>query len=63
MKKPFKKGDVVDAEIVCPGRYEHEQIAVAKGRCIIVMGPKDKGRVKLKLVRDKHNVFKGAVLK
>jgi uncharacterized Fe-S cluster-containing radical SAM superfamily enzyme len=60
LEKPFKKGDVVKAEIACPGRMGKEMLAVAKGRVISVIGCQEgKGSVKVRIVRDKDNIFVG----
>ena len=37
LEKPFRKGDVVRAEVVCPGRLKKEVIAAAQGRCISII--------------------------
>ena len=64
LPKPFKKGQVIDAEIVLPGRIGNEKIAVAKNRLISVpdcykeIGSKAKIRIK----RTKHNIFLGELL-
>ncbi len=61
LPKPFRKGDIVDVEVVCEGRIEGEMIGVARGRTVAVansanvLKPGDKAKVKV--VRDKHNVF------
>lgn len=60
LPKPFKKGQRIDAEIVCPGRLEGEKIAVAENRSITVPDCAKKGRVKLKITRTKHNIYYGA---
>jgi hypothetical protein len=60
LQKPFTKGDTVKAEIKCPGRHPGESVAAAKGRNILVKGCfQDKGTVKVKISRSKHNVFIG----
>ena len=62
LPKPFRKGDVVGAEIKCLGRLPYEKIAVAKERNISVPNcNKDKGKVRLKITRTKHNIFIGVV--
>ncbi|MBW2975597.1 radical SAM protein [Candidatus Woesearchaeota archaeon] len=62
LPKPFKKGDVIEAEIVCPGRLKNEKIAVAKERTISIPNcHKDKGRIRLRITRSKHNIFIGAL--
>lgn len=63
LPKPFKKGDVIKAKIVCPGRLKGEKLAVADDRnisvpnCSIEIGK----TVKLKIIREKHNIFYGKV--
>lgn len=60
LPKPFKKGDKVKAEIVMPGQFPREMIAVAEERCIsIINSSKKKGNIKLKIIRSKHNIFVG----
>ncbi|MBU1202368.1 MAG: radical SAM protein [Nanoarchaeota archaeon] len=61
--KPFKKGQVIDAIVTCPGKYRGELICVADDRCITVKGDFSKNtNLRLKVVRDKHNIFKGVVI-
>ncbi|MFC1741174.1 radical SAM protein [Nanoarchaeota archaeon] len=60
LDKPFVKGDVVKVEIVCPGRMRDEMLAAAKGRVISVVGCyRTHGRFRVKLIKDKDNVFVG----
>lgn len=60
LEKPFRKGDIVRAEVVCLGRMKKEVIAAAQGRCIsIVECFKVRGAVKARILRDKDNVFVG----
>jgi uncharacterized Fe-S cluster-containing radical SAM superfamily enzyme len=60
LKKPFKKGEIIEAEIICNGRLKHEKIAVAKDRTISLPNCyKEKGKVKIKITRIKHNIFIG----
>ncbi len=62
LPKPFKKEEVIEAEIMLPGRFKNEMIAVAKGRSISVPNCfKEKGKVRLKITRTKHNIFVGGV--
>ncbi len=63
LRKPFKKDDVVKAEIKCTGQYKDEKIAVFKNRAITIhsVSPDKKGIVKIKITRDKHNVFEGII--
>ena len=64
LPKPFRKGQMVEAEIVLPGRIGSEKLAVAKGRLISVPDCyKEIGtRVKLRIRRTKHNIFLGELL-
>lgn len=56
----FKKGEVVLANIMCPGRCRGENIAVARGRSIMVRNlNKDKGSAKIRILRTKHNIYSG----
>jgi uncharacterized protein len=61
LEKPFKVGDIVNAEIMCIDRFPNSVIAVADERCISVPGVKfvEGKRIKVEIVRDKHNVFTG----
>ena len=64
LPKPLKKGQVVEGEIVLPGRIGNEMLAVAGERlisvpdCFKAIGSK----VKLKIKRTKHNIFLGELL-
>ncbi len=62
LPKPFKKGEIVEAEIVCNGRLSGEKIAVAKERTISVFGAKKNGKARVRITRDKHNIFAGEVV-
>jgi len=60
LDKPFRKGDTVRAEIVCPGRLNNEMLAVSKGRVIsVVNSKKSGGQAKVRILRDKDNIFVG----
>lgn len=60
LEKPFKKGDVVKAKIVCEGRMKNEKIAVSDGRTITVSDVDSRSKdIKIKITRDKHNIFYG----
>jgi uncharacterized protein len=66
LPKPFKKGQKVTAEIIGQGRYPEEIIVSAKNRIITIPrydGKKEKGKVLVKILSDKHNIFYGEVLK
>ncbi|MCF7798588.1 radical SAM protein [Candidatus Woesearchaeota archaeon] len=58
--KPLHKNDVVKMRIVAPGREKNERLCVAANRVITVRGLyQDKGTAKIKIVRDKHNIYLG----
>ncbi len=59
LDRPMRKGEILKAEIVCPGPYDDERIGVAKNRCITIVDcKKDSGTVKVKILREKHNIYK-----
>jgi uncharacterized protein len=60
MPKPFLKGQVVKAAVKCNGRLPGEKIAVADGRVITITGSASSGIARVKLTRDKHNIFYGS---
>ena len=64
LPKPFKKGNIIEAEVVLPGRLGNEMLAVAKDRLISVPECfKEIGsKVRLKIKRSKHNIFLGELL-
>ncbi|MBU0614996.1 MAG: radical SAM protein, partial [Nanoarchaeota archaeon] len=62
LPKPFRKGEVVKAEVVMPGRLYNEKIAVTSGRTISVFDCHKNGAVKLRIIRTKHNIFVGEVV-
>lgn len=60
LPKPFKKGNVIKAKIMCESRLRNEKIAVANERCITAPNcSQESGIVKLKITRDKDNIFYG----
>ncbi|MFH1408276.1 MAG: radical SAM protein [Nanoarchaeota archaeon] len=62
LPKPFKKGELVEAQIVCPGRMQGEMIAVAKDRTISIPDcTAKKGMVKVSIQSAKHNLFLGKI--
>ena len=64
LPKPFKKGQIIEAEIALPGRIGNEMLAVANNRLISVPDC-DKGvgdTVQLRIKRTKHNIFLGGLL-
>lgn len=63
LPKPFKKGQIVYAEIVLPGRIGNEKLAVAQNRLISVPNCyKEGSKVRLRIKRTKHNIFLGELL-
>ncbi len=64
LKKPFVEGDEVSAMLKCEDRFPGSSIAVAKSRTISVPGmPFRWGKkVRLKITRDKHNIFVGKLV-
>ncbi|MBW2998811.1 radical SAM protein [Candidatus Woesearchaeota archaeon] len=62
MGKPFKKNEIIKAEIVCPNNIANEKIAIARDRTISVKTDKT-GMVKLRIIRTKHNIFYGEIIK
>jgi len=62
LPKPFKKGEIIKAEIICPGRLKNEMLAVASNRTISVPNCFKKGIVKIKITRTKHNIFMGRLV-
>ncbi len=60
LANPFRKGETVQAAIVCPGRNREEMLASAKGRVIQVSGcRRSSGRISVKITRIKHNLISG----
>lgn len=58
LPKPFKKGQIIEAEIAFPGRLKNEMIAIANNRLISIPNCfKEHGLVKVKIKRTKHNIF------
>jgi uncharacterized Fe-S cluster-containing radical SAM superfamily enzyme len=58
LPKPFRKGQVIKAEIKASGRSKNEVIAVSSGRNITVVNPKKRtGIISIRLIRDKHNIY------
>ncbi len=63
--KVFDKGEVVEATLVCVGRFPGEKIGVAKDRTISVFECNKAigSRVKIKLTRSKHNIYSGSLVR
>jgi len=64
LPKPFSKGDVIEAKVMCRGRYENEKILAAANRNITVYNcKKDVGETaRIRILRSKHNIFFGKCL-
>ena len=62
LPKPFKKGQIIKAEILCPGRLKNEMLAVASNRVISIPTCFKKGIVKIRITRTKHNIFMGRLV-
>lgn len=63
LPKPFKKGKIIKAKIMCESRLKNEKIAAADERCITVPNcSQESGIVKLKITRDKDNIFYGELV-
>lgn len=62
IKKPFKKGQVIEARIACPARLANQMIGVSGPRNITLFGDKLAQKkigdtVRARITRDKHNIF------
>jgi len=67
LEKTMRKNEVVKVRIAAPARYPNEIVGVANDRCVTVVGPHAHelpiGKmVTVRIVRDKHNIYKGAML-
>lgn len=64
LPKPFKKGQIAEAEIVLPGRIGNEKLAAAENRLISVPNchEEEGSKVRLRIKRTKHNIFLGELL-
>jgi len=62
LPKPFKKGDIIKADIILDGRLKNEKLAVSDGRLISIPNCSKKGNVRLKIIRSKHNIFVGKLI-
>lgn len=64
LPKPFRKGQIVEAKIVLPGRIGNEKLATAQNRLISVPNCyKEEGsKVRLRIKRTKHNIFLGELI-
>ena len=62
LPKPFRRGDVVEAEVIGMGRHAGERLATAQGRVITVTGCRKDGIIRVRLTRSKHNIFYGRAM-
>ncbi len=64
LPKPFKKGQRISARVMCEGRLPSERIAVAGERTINLVKCNERigKEVRVKILRDKHNIFTGLVV-
>jgi hypothetical protein len=60
-EKTFKKDEIVNAEVICDGMFKNEKLAVSKNR-IIAVQTKKTGKIRVKITRDKYNIFYGQEL-
>ena len=58
LKKPFKKNDIINVELKAKARLKNSVIAVSQDRVVTIINcQKIKGKLKVKIVRDKDNIF------
>ncbi len=63
LNKPFKKGNIVNAEIISPGRNKNDILCKSNNRVISAIGDFMPGKkVRLKITRDKHNIYWGKII-
>jgi len=64
LPKPFDVDDKVTAILKCPDRFPNSSIGVARGRNISIPNCpfKPEKKVKIKIIRAKHNIFTGRLL-
>lgn len=62
LKKPFKKGDIVRAQIFSNGRIKNEKLCHAKGRVISLPNCTKTGIVNVRIKRTSYNLFYGEVV-
>ena len=60
LSRPFKKDDVVQAQIVSSGRFSRDKVAIAKDRSILVPNcNRGKGRARITITSAKYGVYLG----
>lgn len=59
LPRPFKKGQVIKARVVCSGHLKNEMLAVANDRAITVIGcfARTGKNIRLRILRTKHNIY------
>lgn len=64
LESPFRKNQIVDAELIGAGRFPGEKIFVSENRIISTYpnGKKIKDKSKIKITRAKNNIFVGEVI-
>ena len=62
LPKPFKKKEIIKAQIACQGRFKSEKIAISNNRTISIPNCYKEGNVKLRITRTKHNIFIGELV-
>ena len=64
LPKPFVKDDIVKAIVKSPDRFNITSLAVTKNRVISISDCpfKENKKVKIKITRDKHNIFNGKLV-
>lgn len=57
---PFQRKEIVEAQVIGPGRYLNERLCVARER-LLTVSPcrKDHGKIKVRILRTTHNVIIG----
>ena len=63
LPKPFKRDDVVHAQIMCPGRYPGEKIAASHDRNILIPQCDSEGKVLVKIRKSLHNIYVGEAIR
>jgi hypothetical protein len=64
LEKPFDKDDIVNAKLICPDRFTNTSIAKAGTRTVSIPNCefKKNKKVKVKILRSKHNIFIGKLI-
>jgi len=62
LKKPFKKGDIITAEILFKGCLKHEKVGFSGDRLVSILNCEKTGKIRLKIVKSKHNLYVGIVV-